>query len=233
MCYLIVKSMARRTYAQHCGLARALDVVGERWTLLVVRELLLAPRRYGDLLAELPGITTNLLAKRLAELEKEGLVEKVERARPTGGVVYRLTEGGAALEPAIMELARWGGRYLVGGPRRGDRLDVGWGLLSMKRRYLGGITLEAGIVVGEREFHLSFTPTGLVVHEAPARPAEVIVTTDAKGLLAWLFSNGDPKALRREGVLSVSGEEESWRTLLRAFAPRPLPPPLLVPARPT
>src|SRR5215471_6124587 len=100
----------RRSYRQFCGVARALDLVGERWTLPIVRNLLLGPRRYSDLLAELPGLTTNLLAKRLRELEQGGLIERVQRA---GDVArYQLTTTGAALEPVVMELARWGGRYM-------------------------------------------------------------------------------------------------------------------------
>src|SRR6187549_2526493 len=91
-----------RSYHQFCGLARALDVVGERWTLLLVRNLLLGPRRYGDLLEELPGITTNLLAKRLRALCEHGLVEKTALPPPAAIPVYALTEAGAALEPAIM-----------------------------------------------------------------------------------------------------------------------------------
>src|SRR5215831_6402600 len=100
----------RRSYDQYCGVARSLDVVGERWTLLIVRNLLLGPRRYSDLLAELPGITTNLLAKRLKEMESAGLIEKHDQRRPGGAVVYALTATGAALEPVVMELGRWGGR---------------------------------------------------------------------------------------------------------------------------
>src|SRR5690349_12744259 len=92
----------RRSYQQFCGVARALDVVGERWTLLIVRNLLLGPRRYGDLLAELPGLTTNLLAKRLREMELVGLVEKRELPPPAASTVYALTADGAALEGVVM-----------------------------------------------------------------------------------------------------------------------------------
>jgi DNA-binding HxlR family transcriptional regulator len=111
----------RRKYQQFCGVARALDRVGERWTLLLARNLLLGPKRYGELIDGLPGITTNLLAKRLREMVALGLVEKRRSDS------YALTELGAALEPVIMELGRWGGRFL-GSPEPGDRLDIGWGL---------------------------------------------------------------------------------------------------------
>src|SRR3954452_20364550 len=102
----------KRSYKQFCGLAKALDIVGERWTLLVVRNLLLGPQRYSDLLRELPGITTNLLAKRLQEMEARGVIEKTA-GPPTGPAqAYRLTSLGLALEPAIHALGRWGFRQM-------------------------------------------------------------------------------------------------------------------------
>src|SRR3954463_12938604 len=99
--------MSRRSYGQYCGLAKALAVVGERWTLLVVRNLLLGPLRYSELLRGLPGITTNLLAKRLREMEQAGRREGV-RAAGAGGHLYRLSVVGAALEPAVHALGSWG-----------------------------------------------------------------------------------------------------------------------------
>src|SRR5690349_23360346 len=107
------KVTTRRSYQQHCGVARALDVIGERWTLLIVRDLLIAPRRYGELLDGLPGITTNLLAKRLREMTRAGLVEKRQGSPPGSFDVYALTKSGRELEPVLMELGRWGGRLLA------------------------------------------------------------------------------------------------------------------------
>ena len=96
--------MGRREYGQQCALARALDVVGERWTLLIVRELLIRPKRYTDLLENLPAMGTNLLSARLKELEVQGVVE--HQSRPHGRA-YRLTERGRALEAVVRELVRW------------------------------------------------------------------------------------------------------------------------------
>ena len=98
-----------RSYGQYCSLAKALDLVGERWTLLIVRELLArGPSRYTDLRSGLPGIATNLLADRLRELESAGLVEREDAPPPVATTLFRLTERGAALEPVIAELGRWG-----------------------------------------------------------------------------------------------------------------------------
>src|SRR5688572_12731008 len=122
--------MTGRSYQQFCGLAKALDIVGERWTLLIVRELLLCPRRYTDLMSLLPGMTTNLLAKRLQEMQEVGLLAKNEKGD------YGLTEDGRELEPAIMALASWGARWMQG-PAAGDTKNIGWAMLSLKRRFQG------------------------------------------------------------------------------------------------
>ena len=114
--------MDRRSYDQFCGIAKALDVVGERWTLLIVRNLLIGPLRYSDLLRGLPGITTNLLAKRLRELEDAGLIEKV-RGTAGGASAYRLTPRGAALEPVLLALSRWGAPLLTT-RRKGEHADL-------------------------------------------------------------------------------------------------------------
>jgi len=101
----------KRRYGQFCGVAFALDLVGERWSLLIVRDLVLGPRRFKDLLDGLPGIATNLLAQRLKEMEANDLVERVTLPPPAASTVYQLTAKGEALEPAIMTLGRWGAQY--------------------------------------------------------------------------------------------------------------------------
>src|SRR2546423_2143166 len=99
--------MTRRIYNQYCSLAYALDIVGERWTLLIVRELGLGPRRFADLLRNLPGIGRNLLTARLRHLEEQGLVRRTELPPPAASRVYELTEEGRGLAPAMTELSRW------------------------------------------------------------------------------------------------------------------------------
>jgi DNA-binding HxlR family transcriptional regulator len=98
----------KRRYRERSGLAAALDVVGERWTLLIVRELLRAPRRYGELLEALPGIGTNLLVNRLRDLEAAGVVGRVLAPAPQSAVVYELTDRGLALKPTVDALQAWG-----------------------------------------------------------------------------------------------------------------------------
>ncbi|MGH3674782.1 MAG: winged helix-turn-helix transcriptional regulator [Mycobacterium sp.] len=100
--------MPQRLYRQFCPLARALDLLGERWTLLIVRELLTGPKRYTDLREGLPGLATDLLATRLRDLQENGVIDQRDVPPPTPARVYELTERGYALKPAIVEFARWG-----------------------------------------------------------------------------------------------------------------------------
>ena len=116
-----------RSYGQYCAVAKALDVVGDRWTLLIVRELLLSgPRRYTDLRTALPGIATNLLAARLRELEDAGIVRSEAAPAPVATTLYALTERGAALEPALRELGRWGVPMMAAGPAEDDEFRSQW-----------------------------------------------------------------------------------------------------------
>lgn len=123
----------KRSYRQFCALARALDVVGERWTLLIARELLLGPRRYSDLLGGLPGIGTNLLAERLRHLEEAGVVERTVLPAPASHA-YRLTERGRELEPTLVALAHWGMSPMAP-PRREERRRPGWYALALRSAF--------------------------------------------------------------------------------------------------
>jgi DNA-binding HxlR family transcriptional regulator len=209
------KRPEKRSYDQFCSLARALDRLGERWTLLIVRNLLLGPRRYSDLLAELPGITTNLLADRLKGMETQGLVT---RRSAIGATVYELTPLGAALEPAIMELGRWGGRFMDS-PKKTDTVNIGWGLISMKRRYTGGVALVVEFRIDERRFELAFEPAYLAVQERAAVRPDLVVWGELAAFQDWLFRNVPAPKLRAAGRLVAEGDETAWKRLISAFAP--------------
>jgi DNA-binding HxlR family transcriptional regulator len=115
-----------RTYGQYCSVAKALDVVGDRWTLLIIRELLVqGPCRYTDLKSGLPGIATNLLADRLRDLEQAGLIRREEAGPPVAATLFHLTGAGAELEPVLTALGGWGLRYMTQ-PSDGDEFRSQW-----------------------------------------------------------------------------------------------------------
>lgn len=209
-----------KTYQQHCGVARSLDLLGGRWTLLIVRELLLGPTRYSALLGGLRGITTNLLADRLQALQAGGLVERCHDV--DDAPAWRLTPLGEGLEPALMELARFGQR-LAQRPGPHDRVELGWALLSIKRRYRGGDGRVVELRAGEQVFALTLLPAYLRVRRHAATAPQLVVTAAAEHLLAVLMAGADPAPLLARGAIVVAGEAGAWEELLGAFSPTPLP----------
>src|SRR6266704_7174720 len=118
-------------YTQFCALARAAEIIGERWTLLIVRELRLGPARFGDLAARLDGVSPALLTGRLNALMENGVVQRATLPAPFNAQVYELTEIGRAIQPAIRELIRWGGRFLFP-MRKGETFEPDWVLLALE-----------------------------------------------------------------------------------------------------
>jgi DNA-binding HxlR family transcriptional regulator len=200
----------RRRYEQACGIAKALDIVGERWTLLLVRDLLLGPRRYGDLLVGLPGMTTNLLAKRLRELEEEGLVEKARLPAPAAStVVYRLTPAGRELEPVLHALGAWGWRYMQK-LRRGDHFDIGWLLFSLKRRFRGAPRSAAVLLrVDGRSFHVRVSPEAWDLEENRNAPYDAALDAASTALRSLLLGRESFADLAARGELHVEGDRKA------------------------
>jgi DNA-binding HxlR family transcriptional regulator len=197
-----------KRYDQYCPIAHALGLVGERWALLIVRELLQGPKRYTDLAGSLPGIGTNILAARLKDLEGCGLVQKRRLDPPAASQVYELTQYGEGLKPVMRELALWGIRSL-GAPDEGDELAPGWlhGALD---------TVFAPVApVGGFEFRVDTEIASLLDGEARPGPIEdpdVIVETDVVGFY-YLFVE------RRWDGVTVEGDRELLERLLDAAAP--------------
>lgn len=122
---------ARKSYGQFCGLARSLDRIGDRWTLLIVRELLLGPRSFRELEESLSGISPSLLTKRLSSLSDDGLIVRNDAPRRSRDVGYSLTEAGQDVEPVVLGLIRWGGRWMGSGPDD-DQVDPRWAPLALR-----------------------------------------------------------------------------------------------------
>jgi DNA-binding HxlR family transcriptional regulator len=193
-----------KSYGQRCPLARALDLIGERWTFLVVRELLLGPRRYTDLLDGLPGVGTNILAARLATLQSAGLVAKRTLPAPTAVTVYELTDAGRALRPTVRALSEWGEQH--GAPVSDDQsVRPGWILSSVARR---GSRLHDGrsceLWVGGDVFELAARDGELSVAAGRATSPDAVVTMPADVFYALATRRTTPQAASKS--IEVEGD---------------------------
>jgi DNA-binding HxlR family transcriptional regulator len=175
--------MAKRQYGQYCALARALDLIGERWTLLIVRELLLGPKRYTDLLDALPGVGTNLLADRLKELERHGVIERTKLPPPAPATVYELTEYGVELEPAVVALTRWGSRQLSK-PKRGEHFRPAWLGIAMLAAFRPEAAADVSetyeLRIGGDVIHARVEDGALEVRQGPSHQPDVTFITDSR-----------------------------------------------------
>lgn len=201
-----------RTYDQFCPLARSLDLVGERWTLLIVRELLIGPRRYSDLQAALPGIGTNLLAGRLRRLEQLELVERRRLPAPAASTVYELTERGQGLEPAVVALAGWG-LSLMDRPHPGDAFDPAWVLLSFKATFdaeaARGVRETYEFRIGERRFHAAVDDGELHLADGPAAEPELVIEAAPEDFIALGTGAVTPEVALGSGRVRIAGDPEA------------------------
>ena len=206
----------RRSYDQYCAVARGLDIIGDRWTLLLVRDLLLGPKRYKDLLSGLPGIGTNLLADRLKELEAAGLIERTVLPPPAGSTVYQLTDAGQDLEPVMRALGRWGARFL-GAPKKSDIMVPRAYFVAMRGVFnpdaAAGLNETYEVRIADLVFEVRVADRRLITSEGQASNPDVILTMDVETLNALMFhlvtpaaalanrrvkiDKGGPKALER------------------------------------
>jgi DNA-binding HxlR family transcriptional regulator len=214
----------RRTYDDSCAAAHALDLIGERWALLVVRELLLGPKRFTDLRAGLPGASPNVLAQRLRELEGAGVVRRRKLPPPAASRIYELTEWGMELEPVIISLGRWGARSAA--KPRDAALGVDSLILSLRTmfdaRAAEGIEASYELRLGEDRFRAEVAEGRFEVVRGEADRPEAIVETDS-GTLGALIYEGRPLAeALRSGELKIEGDEEAVEHFLTLF---PLPEP--------
>ena len=209
-----------RSYSDACGMAHALDLVGQRWAMHVVRELLLGPKRYSDLRADLPGISTNMLSDRLGELEGSGLVRRRRLPRPAAAWVYELTEYGADLEPIITTLGRWGARSPSHRPDL--PLSATAFVLSLRTNFdaarAAGLSGSFGLRVGDLDLHARLTDGAFTVEPGtPATPVAILAGTHDL-LSALIYDGRDLDDAVRDGEVSVRGDEEAARRFLTLFA---------------
>ena len=202
--------MAQTRYAQLCAVARAAEILGGRWTLLIVRELLFGPRRFTDVRARLDGVSASVLAERLLRLEESGMVARRFLDPPAASTVYELTPAGRALEPAMRELAKWGVRLLL--PARiKDRVEADWLRLALAACARRGPAPPRSFLLrlrhGRKELLLRVAggADGVTVTEE-AGPADATLLTDPRTVLALATGALDPRTALRDGAVRVEGD---------------------------
>jgi DNA-binding HxlR family transcriptional regulator len=216
-----------RTYGDACGIPRALDRVGERWALMVVRELLLGPKRFTDLKTGLPGASPNVLAQRLRELEQEGIVTRRKLPPPAGSRVYELTEWGLELEPVLCALGRWGARAPAPPPEHGMSLDAH--ILSLRTLFdpelAGDFSASLDLRLGEHRFRAEVADGRLEVEPGEADAADAVVRTDAGTLLALSHRRRELAEALSAGDIEIEGDQQAVERFVGLFTlPEPFAP---------
>ena len=213
-----------RTYDDGCAAAHALDLVGERWALLVVRELLLGPKRFTDLRAGLPGASPNVLAQRLRELEGAGVVRRRKLPPPAASRVYELTDWGMELEPVIVRLGRWGARSPS--KPRDAALGVDSLILSFRTMFdplaADGLTAIYELRLGEDRFRAEVADGRFEISRGGAERPDATIETDAGTLAALIYEGHELAEAVRSGDVKIEGDESAVERFLTLF---PLPEP--------
>ncbi|MGI5524505.1 winged helix-turn-helix transcriptional regulator [Micromonospora sp. CA-259024] len=214
--------MTQRTYQDACGAARAMDIVGERWALLIVRELIFGPKRFGDLKAGLPKASQNVLSQRLRELEQSGIVRRVQLGPPASVHAYELTGRGQQLESTLIELSRWG----AGLPAESDgEMSTDAFMLLLKALYrppaVAPVTARLRLQVGTDAFEVEVTPSGISVARGRTGHADVTVT-GAVTVLRHLMFDGTPlRSAMSAGEIEVHGDVPTAERFFQLFAAAP------------
>jgi DNA-binding HxlR family transcriptional regulator len=213
-----------RTYCDACAAAHALDLVGERWALLVVRELLLGPKRFTDLRAGLPTASPNVLAQRLRELERAGIVRRRKLPPPAASRVYELTQWGKELEPVIIGLGRWGARS----PSRPRDAGLGVDSLILSFRTMfdpraaEGLDASYELRLGEDRFRVVVADGRFEVERGSVERPDSIIESDPATLAALVYEGRGLDEALRSGEIKIEGEREAVERFLGLF---PLPEP--------
>lgn len=222
-----------RTYGEACGIPRALDRIGERWALMVVRELVLGPKRFTDLRTGLPGASPNVLSQRLRELEVTGVVRRRKLPPPAASQVYELTEWGSELESVLEALGRWGARAPLAPPEAGMSLDAH--VLSLCTLFdpdlAEGLDATIELRLGDERLRAEVTGGRLQMLRGGAPGADATVTTDHGTLLALSHRRLELADALRAGEVKIEGDERLVQRFVGLFTmPEPAAQPAAEPA---
>jgi DNA-binding HxlR family transcriptional regulator len=201
-----------RTYGDACATARALDVVGERWALLVVRELLLGPQRFSDVRRALPGASSNLVTDRLRELEGHGVLTRRKLPPPAASTVYELTEWGRELQPIVLALGAWAARVPLPEPATLGATSM---LLFLRGSARPRTTACYRVELDDRVWTVRAEPGRLTVEPGEPGAPDATIRTDPPTLNALLEKPSDLDAAIEDGRMTVEGDRKAIRRLLR------------------
>jgi DNA-binding HxlR family transcriptional regulator len=212
-------ALVKRSYGQYCGFARALELIGERWALLIIRDLLIGPKRFSEIQRGLPGIPTNILTARLNELEDSGLVRRRVLARPAKGVGYELTEEGANLEEAVLALGRWGAKRL-GNPRPGETVTEDSIATALRTTFQPEAAAKARITyllkLGPIEVHARVRAGSVTVGRGPVSKPDLIIETGPALRLLMAHEISPAEAIKKK-LVRITGEPKLLDRFVQIF----------------
>jgi DNA-binding HxlR family transcriptional regulator len=210
--------MSSRSYNQLCGLAYALDIVGERWTMLIIRELMPGPRRFTDLIDGLPGISTNLLTGRLKDLEQHGVIRRRVLPPPAGSTVYELTAVGQALEKSLLELGKWGRQFVPASMEGHHVLHVGSYALTpqtfFRPELAQGVNETYVLYIGDEAQQVCIADGEISVQQGEPPCADVALYAAVPIYLGLLLGEINLDEAMTEGLIRVEGNPEALRRFL-------------------
>jgi DNA-binding HxlR family transcriptional regulator len=210
--------MNNRTYNQYCGLAYALDIVGERWTLLIIRELIPGPRRFTDLMEGLPGISTNLLSGRLKSLEGQGIISRRVLPPPAGSTVYELTPLGLALENTLLELGKWGSQFVPPSAVGATMLNVGSYALTLKTFFrpeqTQGVHETYELRIEDEVLQVQIDNGEIDVRQGDTRKVDAVFQSDMPTYLGLLQRQIQPDKAIAEGLVQIEGDPSALSRFL-------------------
>ncbi|MBO2449197.1 transcriptional regulator [Actinomadura barringtoniae] len=213
--------MEQRSYNQFCATARTLDIVGERWTLLLIRELLTGPKRFGDLQKSLRGLGTGLLSARLKQLERDGLARKITLPAPARTPAYALTEAGEELGPAVMALAGWGMKWAMGERRESETFNPGWSVLGLRACFVpeasAGLRATYEFRVGDEIFHADIDDGTVETLHGPAQHPDVVIETTEDVLVDMAAGTAGLGEALKNGAATAEGDTELIKQLGNLF----------------
>ncbi len=209
----------KRTYKDLCGLSHALELVGERWAILILRELTYGPKRFTDIRAGLPGASPNVLSQRLRELEAHGIVARRTLAPPAASKVYELTEWGRELEPTLRTLGAWAARS----PYFPDTGHFSPSSLAMNLETMfladeaAGVDLTIGLRLGDESFSLRIAGGSLELERGEPSEADAVIETDPMTFIGVLYHGAELAAAEKAGALQIEGDRDAILALPPLF----------------